>query len=124
MTSNNSLLQEKSPAGDFSMELSWRNNMSIKKLKQEEEPSSHSMSIDQVKLLLDGILGRTEEIFSNGQNSSTVQEELRWIMQKNKKGISFDLCCSALNKQPEEERVRLLNLYEKKHGNNFKMTEH
>ena len=68
--------------------------------------------------ILDSILARAEENFTNGKATDEAHEDLKWMMRQGERyGITFDMCCEALNKDPEEERMRLLTLYMQKHGN-------
>ena len=81
-------------------------------------------SDEEIMQMLDGILSRTEDNFSNGKNTQEAHEDLKWMMRQTKLGISFDICCEALNKSPEDERFRLLNMYMQKHGKNCNKEEH
>lgn len=76
---------------------------------------NHFSSDDEVKQFLEGLISRTEDNFSDGKKSVEAHEDLKWMMRQTQGGISFDDCCLALNKDPEEERMRLLMMYSEKH---------
>lgn len=87
------------------------------KVKLKIQGDENLFTREEATQVLDGLLDRTESNFRNGKCDVEAHEDLKWVMAQTSNGISFELCCEALNKDPAEERFRLLTIYMQKHGN-------